>query len=116
MGNGDYINKLVKGIRGEGVPLENENKGATEPREKSAAKSASPDTDINELLETMRNFEVKGDSKRLIRIDSRTEIVLKLLGPTFRVDVTSFVNFLCWDFLKNNPELIYKIKQTLKKL
>jgi hypothetical protein len=41
---------------------------------------------------------------------------LKLLGPTFRVDVTSFVNFLCWDFLKNNPELIYKIKQTLKKL
>ncbi|MEB2774572.1 hypothetical protein SYJ56_04600 [Algoriphagus sp. D3-2-R+10] len=114
MGNGDYINKLVKGVRGEIGPAENELKVALKPRKKRANKSVS--SDINELLETMRNFEIKGDNKRLIRIDSRTEEVLKLLSPTFRVDVTSFVNFLCWDFLENNPELINEIKQTLKKL
>ncbi len=114
MGNGDYINKLVKGVRGEIVPQEKEVEVAHEPRIKSTKKSVS--SDINELLDTMRNFEIKGDSKRLIRIDSRTEEVLKLLSPTVRVDVTSFVNFLCWDFLENNPELIIEIKQTLKKL
>lgn len=112
MRNGDYINKLVQGVRGEVVRSEKKEVG--KPLQEISGESES--SNINELLETMRNFEVKGDSKRLIRIDSRTEEILKLLNPTFRVDVTSFVNFLCWDFLENNPELIKEIKQTINKL
>lgn len=112
MRNGDYINKLVQGVRGEVVRPEK--KEAGKPLQVISSESES--SNINELLEAMRNFEVRGDSKRLIRIDSRTEEILKLLNPTFRVDVTSFVNFLCWEFLENNPELINEIKQNINKL
>lgn len=114
MGSGDYIKNLVSGVRGEIPPPKEEVKSATKPRKKPADKRAS--SDFNELLESMRKFEINGDTKRLIRIDSRTEEILRLLSPTFRVDVTSFVNFLCWDFLENNPELIDEIKQSLKNL
>lgn len=114
MGKGDYINNLVRGVRGDIAHPEKEVKAASKTQRKAAVKTVS--SDINELLESMRNFEVKGDTKRLIRMDSRTEEVLKLLSPMFRVDVTSFVNFLCWDFLENNPELINEIKQSLNKL
>lgn len=113
MGSGDYINKLVQGVRGE-LPIPENQKVKLEDPKKSI--STSENADINTLLESMRKFEVKGDAKRLIRMDSRTEEVLKLLNPTFKVDVTSFVNFLCWEFLKNNPELINEIKQSLKKI
>ncbi|MEB2780795.1 hypothetical protein U3A58_10355 [Algoriphagus sp. C2-6-M1] len=114
MGNGDYINKLLNGVRGDKVLHEKETVEVTEHLEKSPDKKAS--SDINNLLENMRNFEIEGDSKRLIRMDARTEEVLKLLNPMFRVDVTSFVNFLCWEFLEKNPERINEIKQSLKKL
>lgn len=114
MGSGDYINKLVKGVRGE-LAIPEKGKDAS-PVPQKTENDHKEDTDINRLLESMRNFEVKGDTKRLIRMDARTEEVLKLLNPTFRVDVTSFVNFLCSEFLKENPELINEIKQSLKKI
>ncbi len=114
MANGDYISKLVKGVRVDLAPLEKEEKQAFNSQEVSADKSSG--SDIHNLIEAMKNFKVKGDSKRLIRMDSKNEEVLKLLSPTFNVDVTSFVNFLCWDFLENNPALINEIKQSLKKL
>ena len=113
MGSGDYINKLVQGVRGEMSSGEDKGVVPSDPLENESAKGES---DINSLLESMRKFEVKGDAKRLIRMDSRTEKVLKLLNPTFRVDVTSFVNFLCWEFLKDNPELINEIKQSHRKI
>lgn len=114
MGSGDYINKLVQGVRGE-LPLhEKQERNLVKSAETESSSAGNPD--INGLLESMRNFEVKGTTKRLIRMDSRTEEVLKLLNPTFRVDVTSFVNFLCWEFFKENPELINEIKQSLKKI
>ncbi|MBB6327629.1 MULTISPECIES: hypothetical protein [Algoriphagus] len=114
MANGDYISKLVQGVRSELV--------LPEPEVKPLVKSKSNETDkigsqgIHELIEAIKNFEVNGDSKRLIRMDARTEEVLKLISPTFGVDVTSFVNFLCWDFLENNPELVNEIKQSIQKL
>ena len=114
MGSGDYINKLVQGVRGDLVISEKEKIDLLESKELDEGQSKN--TDIKSLLESMRKFEVKGDAKRLIRMDSRTEEVLKLLNPTFKVDVTSFVNFLCWEFLKKNPELINEIKQSLKKI
>jgi hypothetical protein len=114
MGSGDYINKLVQGVRGEMSSGETKAEELSDPLEnESVVKGVS---DINRLLECMRKFEVKGETKRLIRMDSRTEKVLKLLNPTFRVDVTSFVNFLCWEFLKENPELINEIKQSHRKI
>ena len=114
MANGDYISKLVKGVRGDLASPEKEEKLPGKSRRKVAGKSVNPC--IHDLIETIRNFEINGDSKRLIRMDSRTEEVLKLLSPTFGVDVTSFVNFLCWDFLENNPELVNEIKQSIQKL
>lgn len=114
MANGDYISKLVQGVRGDLVSPEKEVKPSEKSRRKVAAKPVSPR--IQELIEVIKNFEINGDSKRLIRMDARTEEVLKLLSPTFGVDVTSFVNFLCWDFLENNPELVNEIKQSIQKL
>lgn len=114
MANGDYISKLVKGVRGEIESRPTEGQSAQKPGRKAASKAINPS--IHDLIETIKNFEINGDSKRLIRMDSRTEEVLKLLSPTFGVDVTSFVNFLCWDFLENNPELVNEIKQSIQKL
>ncbi len=114
MGEGNYINNLVKGVREQTGQPEKAQKEVPEKPEKKPVANAN--SNINEILETMRNFEIKGDYKRLIRIDERNEDVLKLLSPLFKVDVTSFVNFLCSEFLKKNPQLIKEMKQTLKKL
>lgn len=114
MANGDYISKLVKGVRGEMEAKPLEEKVSQVPAQKPVSKTINPN--IHDLLETIKKFEVNGNYKRLIRMDSRTEEVLKLLSPTFGVDVTSFVNFLCWDFLENNPELVNEIKQSIQKL
>lgn len=114
MGNGDYINKLVQGVRSDLVLPSNEVKSVIESQSKETTKIGSQG--IRELIKAIKNFEVNGDSKRLIRMDARTEEVLKLINPTFGVDVTSFVNFLCWDFLENNPELVNEIKQSIQKL
>lgn len=114
MGNGDYISKLVQGVRADLVLPEIEAKSSVKSKRKEIAKTGS--SGIHELIRAIKNFEINGDSKRLIRMDARTEEVLKLLSPTFGVDVTSFVNFLCWDFLENNPELVNEIKQSIQKL
>ncbi len=115
MANGDYISKLVKGVREELTPAEEGDKiSSFNPQREITEGSDSPN--IHHLIEAMRNFEVKGESKRLIRMDAKTEEVLKLLSPTFGVDVTSFVNFLCRDFLENNPALVNEIKQSIQKL
>jgi hypothetical protein len=114
MGSGDYINKLVQGVRGEISNCGEHDEVPSDPLENESVSKG--ESDFNSLLESMRKFEVKGETKRLIRMDSRTEKVLKLLNPTFRVDVTSFVNFLCWEFLKENPELIKEIKQSHRKI
>lgn len=113
MGSGDYINKLVEGVRSD-LTTSDKKKEKLEGSQKSVRGAGN--SDLNTLLESMRKFEIKGDTKRLIRMDSRTEEILKLLNPTLKVDVTSFVNFLCWDFLEKNPELINEIKQSLKKI
>ena len=113
MGSGDYINKLVKGVRRE-VPLpDNEVKAVTEHLEKFTEIKES--LDFMKLLDSIRNFEVKGEAHRLIRIDARTEGILKHVKSILKIDVTTFVNFLCWDFLENHPELINKIKQSPKR-
>ncbi len=114
MANGDYISKLVQGVRADLVLPENEVKPSVKSKRKVSVKTRS--RGINNLITAIKDFEVNGDSKRLIRMDTRTEEVLKLLSPTFGVDVTSFVNFLCWDFLENNPELVNEIKQSIQKL
>ncbi|MDP3471748.1 MAG: hypothetical protein Q8S14_07715 [Algoriphagus sp.] len=114
MANGDYISKLVQGVRADLVLPEIEVKPSVKSKRKVIAKTRS--RGINKLINAIKDFEVTGDSKRLIRMDTRTEEVLKLLSPTFGVDVTSFVNFLCWDFLENNPELVNEIKQSIQKL
>lgn len=114
MGKDDYIKKLVGGIRGEINPPNKEKADAVKSRNLTGAEMDG--SKISGLLKSIRNYEVKGDSKRLIRIDSKTEEVLKLLNPLFKIHVTSFVNFLCKDFLDRNPELIEEINQSLKKL
>lgn len=113
MGNGDYINKLVKGVRGEIQLPEKEEKVVTEHLEKYT--EIKENLDFMKLLDSIRNFEVKGEAHRLIRIDARTEGILKHVKSILKIDVTTFVNFLCWDFLENHPELINKIKQSPKR-
>jgi hypothetical protein len=112
MGNGDYINKLLNGVRGDQAQVTNEALELVEHQEITPVEKEN--LELMELLERIRNFEVRGKAQRLIRIDQRTEEVLKQVKSTLKIDVTTFVNFLCWEFLENNPELINKIKESLK--
>ncbi len=114
MGNGDYISKLVSGIRGEFTPPGDKTNSTSENQNADA--NHLDKTDVNSLLKSIIDFEVKGNAKRLIRMDARNEDVLKHLKYLFGVDVTSFVNFLCWQFLENNPELVNEVRQSLKQL
>ncbi len=112
MGNGDYINKLLNGVRADKVLVSNDAVEVADPQEIPPVEMEN--LELIKLLETIRYFEVRGKAQRLIRIDERTEKILKNVKPALKIDVTTFVNFLCWEFLEKNPELINKIKQSLK--
>ncbi len=68
------------------------------------------------VLEQLRDLEIEGDKKRLIKIDKKNEEILKVMYPVFSVDVTRFINFLLTNFFQNHPELIEEIRKSLKKI
>ncbi|WP_439490520.1 hypothetical protein [Algoriphagus sp.] len=114
MGSGNYINKLVQGVRGD-IPTPVEEKKPESTYKKDLGREER-NSEIDELLELIRDYKVKGESRRLIRIDSKIEDVFKHVNYLFGIKVTSLVNYVCWDFLENNPELVNEIKKSLNQL
>ncbi len=110
----NYIKNLVSSIRDESKSSKEELSSLTKMPKKYTAIPVG--TELSGLLESLRGFKVEGEHKRLIRIDDRNEEVLKLLPLLFKIEVTSFINFLCLEFLEKNPELIKEIKESLKNI
>lgn len=114
MGNGNYINKLVQGVRGE-IPTPGEEK-MSESINSGNVEKEERDPEVDELLERIRDYKVIGENRRLIRMDSKIEDVFKHVNYLFGIKVTSLVNYVCRDFLENNPELVNEIKKSLNQL
>lgn len=72
--------------------------------------------DINYVLQQVRELVIEGEKKRLIKIDTKNEDILKVLNPVFSVDVTRFINFVLTRYFEEHPELIQEIKKTFKEL
>lgn len=68
------------------------------------------------VLAQVRDLDIEGDKKRLIKIDRKNEEILKVMYPVFAVDVTRFVNFILTNFFREHPELIEEIRKSFKKL
>ncbi|MBB6326942.1 polyhydroxyalkanoate synthesis regulator phasin [Algoriphagus iocasae] len=114
MGSGNYINKLVQGVRGE-IPTPGEEK-MPESINSGKVEKEERNPEVDELLERIRDYKVNGENRRLIRMDSKIEDVFKHVNYLFGIKVTSLVNYVCWDFLENNPELVNEIKKSLNQL
>jgi len=72
--------------------------------------------DINYVLQQVRELVIEGEKKRLIKIDTKNEEILKVLNPVFSVDVTRFINFILSRYFEEHPELIQEIKKSFKDL
>lgn len=72
--------------------------------------------DINYVLQQARELVIEGEKKRLIKIDTKNEEILKVLNPVFSVDVTRFINFILSRYFEEHPELIQEIKKSFKDL
>ena len=72
--------------------------------------------DINYVLQQVRELVIEGEKKRLIKIDTKNEEILKVLHPVFSVDVTRFINFILSRYFEEHPELIQEIKKSFKDL
>ncbi|WP_234364038.1 hypothetical protein [Lunatibacter salilacus] len=114
MAQDDYIKTLMSSFR----PEENLTKRGKErnlPSTKTA-KTMNENGNILPVLDQVRDLNIEGDKKRLIKIDRRNEEILKVMYPVFAVDVTRFVNFLLTNFFQEHPELIEEIRKSFKKL
>lgn len=80
------------------------------------AKTTALSRDIILLLEQVKDLNIEGEKKRLIKIDEKSEEILKVMYPVFSVDVTRFINFLLTRFFQDHPELIDEIRKSFKKL
>lgn len=72
--------------------------------------------DLTTIFDSIKDLKIDGDKKRLIKIDEKSEEILKVLYPVFSVDVTRFINFLISRFFEEHPEIVKQIKKSFKKL
>jgi len=84
-------------------------------------KTESRETAVNakrlaSFLSSLRDFNMDGQEKVLIRIDNRTMSKLRQLKAASNIDMTRVIVFSLHQFLKSHPWLNEYISQTLKKM
>lgn len=118
MAQDEYIRSLMNNYRPKNgttsPPLEKAKETETRhPLKKSPIGGCD---NIKRVLQQVRELNIEGDKKRLIKIDNKNEDILKVLYPVFSVDVTRFVNFILTRYFEEHPELIQEIKESFKEL
>jgi hypothetical protein len=116
MAQDDYIKTLMSNFRPNGHTSVKKNGKERKLPTNKQTKSTALSRDIDLLLEQVRELKIDGDKKRLIKIDEKSEEILKVMYPVFSVDVTRFINFLLTRFFQDHPELIDEIRKSFKKL
>ncbi|QPH38661.1 hypothetical protein [Pedobacter endophyticus] len=78
--------------------------------------SANEAKKISALLSALREFNMDGQEKILIRLDKRTVAQLKQLKVATNIEMIRVIAFALQDFLKSHPWLNDYISQTLKQM
>jgi hypothetical protein len=95
------------GSHAEGKPGRNETKAKTvavDPRR------------LASFLSSLKEFNMDGQEKILIRIDKRTMSKLRQLKTASNIDMSRVIVFSLYHFLKSHPWLNEYISQTLKNM
>ncbi|MGA9650299.1 hypothetical protein [Pedobacter sp.] len=71
---------------------------------------------ISALLSALRDFNMDGQEKILIRLDKRTVAQLKQLKAATNLEMNRVIAFALQKFLKSHPWLNDYISQTLKQM
>ncbi|MFC4143543.1 hypothetical protein ACFSNA_02475 [Pedobacter mendelii] len=71
---------------------------------------------ISAFLSALRDFNMDGQEKILIRLDKRTIAQLKQLKVATNIEMIRVIAFALQNFLKSNPWLNEYISQTLKQM
>ena len=102
-----------------GVPIINdaEKSQAQKEREKPDDRYSVADAKkISALLSALRDFNMDGQEKILIRLDKRTVAQLKQLKVATNIEMNRVIAFALQNFLKSHPWLNDYISQTLKQM
>jgi hypothetical protein len=98
---------------------ESQNQTQANPEEKPVKKKAGkPPPERSLELETLFGelmaYELTGNEKLLIRLDSRTVFMLKQLKVTKGIDMNKLIAYSLETFFRARPELINYIKASLQ--
>ena len=86
------------------------------PVKKKAGKPPpeEPSAELETLFAELSDYELTGNEKLLIRLDSRTVFMLKQLKVTKGIDMNKLIAYSLDTFFKERPELINYIKASLQ--
>ena len=86
------------------------------PVKKKAGKPPpeQPSAELETLFTELSDYELTGNEKLLIRLDSRTVFMLKQLKVTKGIDMNKLIAYSLETFFKEHPELINYIKASLQ--
>lgn len=90
----------------------------TKPVKKKAGKPPPEKQapELETLLADLTAYELAGNEKLLIRLDSRTVFMLKQLKVAKGIDMNKLIAYSLDTFLKERPELINYIKASLQNI
>lgn len=94
----------------EKMPVQNEKE---KPDDNVSAREAKK---ITAFLSALRDFNMDGQEKILIRLDKRTVAQLKQLKAATNIEMIRVIAFALQNFLKSHPWLNDYISQTLKQM
>ncbi len=117
--------ELREKMRQQTSETENGEPEITAPANDSISKKASkkkagkpppepPTPELESLLADLLAYELTGNEKLLIRLDSRTVFMLKQLKVTKGIDMNKLIAYSIEAFFKERPELINYIKASLQ--
>jgi hypothetical protein len=94
----------------EKIPIQ---KGREKPDDREPDREAKK---ISAFLASLRDFNMDGQEKILIRLDKRTVAQLKQLKAATNIEMIRVIAFALQNFLKSHPWLNDYISQTLKQM